>query len=850
MVCGTDEHGTPILVQADAEGVTAAGAGRPLQPGHRRGPARPRACPTTCSPGRRRRNHYAVAQELFRGLHRERLHLPEDHAGRDLAVDRPHPARPLHRGHLPDLRLRRRPRRPVRQLRQPARPDRPDQPASAGSTARRRSSSRPSTSSSTCRRSPRRSATWLQTRERLAAQRAEVLASTCSTTSSRGRSPATSTGASRSRCDGWRDRPDKRIYVWFDAVIGYLSASIEWARRTGDPEAWRQWWQTPDADAVLLHGQGQHRLPLRDLAGELLGYNGEGDKGGTPGLARRAEPADRGGLQRVPDHGGPQVLLLAAASSSTSRDFLARYDADALRYFIAVAGPENQDTDFTWAEFLRRNNDELVAGWGNLVNRSVSMAAQELRRDPGGRRADRRRPRAAGAAAGGVRHASATCSARTRQKAGDQRGDAGRRRGEQVPLRPGAVEAQDDGPGADGAPSCTSRCRWSTTATRCSRRSCRTPRRQVHELLGGTGVWSRRCRRSSEVDDLDGGPAVPGHHRRLRRRQARWASHAARRRARRSRPPTPVFTKLDPSIVDEELARLERRVSAVEPATAASRRRPGAAAGRRRCDSHCHLDIAASGRPRRHRRARRRPTRVDAAAAVGDRAAGAGRRRRCRRPAGRRTLAAAAPERARRGRAPPQRGAAAAPGRRSRRLAEIDALAALPAGAGGRRDRARLLPHRRRGPGGAGGVVPRAHRASPRRTARRWSSTTATRTTTCCASSTRRARRSAWSSTASPATPSSRGAARTAAAYLSLRRHRHVQERRDRCATRPRWRRWTCCWSRPTRRSSPRCRTAAGPTRRTSCRSRCARWPRSAATTSTSCARRRRQHRARLRRLW
>ena len=77
----------------------------------------------------------------------------------------------------------------------------------------------------------------------LATERAEVQPATCSTTSSRGRSPATSTGACRSRSTGWRDRPDKRLYVWFDAVIGYLSASIEWARRTGDPEAWRRWWQ-------------------------------------------------------------------------------------------------------------------------------------------------------------------------------------------------------------------------------------------------------------------------------------------------------------------------------------------------------------------------------------------------------------------------------------------------------------------------------------------------------------------------------------------------------------------------------------------------------------------------------
>ena len=60
------------------------------------------------------------------------------------------------------------------------------------------------------------------------------------------------------------------------------------------------------------------------------------------------------------------------------RDFLERYDADALRYFIAAAGPETNDTDFTWAEFVRRNNDELVAGWGNLVNRSISMAAKNF----------------------------------------------------------------------------------------------------------------------------------------------------------------------------------------------------------------------------------------------------------------------------------------------------------------------------------------------------------------------------------------------------------------------------------------------------------------------------------------
>ena len=71
-------------------------------------------------------------------------------------------------------------------------------------------------------------------------------------------------------------------------------------------------------------------------------------------------------------------------------DFLSRYDPDPLRYFLTAAGPETQDTDFTWSEFVRRNNDELVANWGNLVNRTLTLGAQELRRGSRARRADGR----------------------------------------------------------------------------------------------------------------------------------------------------------------------------------------------------------------------------------------------------------------------------------------------------------------------------------------------------------------------------------------------------------------------------------------------------------------------------
>ena len=186
MVSGTDEHGTPIQVQADKEGVVHARAGRPLQPRHRRGPAPGSGCPTTCSPARRRATTTPSCRSCSRSLHQATATSFTKHDdGRDLAVDRSHAARPLHRGHLPDLRLRRCARRPVRQLRQPARPDRPDQPALAGSTGRRRSSSRPSTSSSTCRPSPNALRHLAGRAHRLAAERPAVLARTWSTTCSR-----------------------------------------------------------------------------------------------------------------------------------------------------------------------------------------------------------------------------------------------------------------------------------------------------------------------------------------------------------------------------------------------------------------------------------------------------------------------------------------------------------------------------------------------------------------------------------------------------------------------------------------------------------------------------------------
>jgi methionyl-tRNA synthetase len=177
--------------------------------------------------------------------------------------------------------------------------------------------------------------------------------------------------------DGWRERTDKSIYVWFDAVVGYLSASIEWARRSGDPDAWRAWWQNPDARAYYFMGKDNIVFHAEIWPAMLMGYSGIGDKGGTPG--------ELGVLNLPYEVVSSEFLTMEGKKFSSSRnvviyvgDMLSRHDADSLRYYLATAGPENQDTDFTWSEFVRRNNDELVAGWGNLVNRTVSMTAKNL----------------------------------------------------------------------------------------------------------------------------------------------------------------------------------------------------------------------------------------------------------------------------------------------------------------------------------------------------------------------------------------------------------------------------------------------------------------------------------------
>ncbi len=172
--------------------------------------------------------------------------------------------------------------------------------------------------------------------------------------------------------DGWRELPTKRLYVWFDAVIGYLSASIEWARRSGDPGAWRRWWNDPAALSYYFMGKDNIVFHSQIWPAELLAYNGGGSRGGEPGgFGRLVLPTEVVSSESLTMEG--RQFSSSRGVVIYVRDVLSRYQPDALRYFICAAGPENQDSDFTWAEFVRRTNGELVGGWGNLVNRTATM---------------------------------------------------------------------------------------------------------------------------------------------------------------------------------------------------------------------------------------------------------------------------------------------------------------------------------------------------------------------------------------------------------------------------------------------------------------------------------------------
>nr|MDK6328649.1 class I tRNA ligase family protein [Alloscardovia omnicolens] len=132
----------------------------------------------------------------------------------------------------------------------------------------------------------------------------------------------------------WIDNPNKKLYVWFDAVIGYLSASIEWARRSGDDQTWRKWWNDPEALSYYFMGKDNITFHSQIWPSELLGYNGAGSRGGEAG--------GMGTLNLPTEVVSSEFLSMEGRKFSSSRgiviyvkDILERYQVDAVRYYIS-----------------------------------------------------------------------------------------------------------------------------------------------------------------------------------------------------------------------------------------------------------------------------------------------------------------------------------------------------------------------------------------------------------------------------------------------------------------------------------------------------------------------------------
>ncbi|OGG48799.1 MAG: methionine--tRNA ligase [Candidatus Handelsmanbacteria bacterium RIFCSPLOWO2_12_FULL_64_10] len=155
----------------------------------------------------------------------------------------------------------------------------------------------------------------------------------------------------------------KRIYVWFEACIGYLSSTIEWTTARGNPEGWKDWWSPPTKSYYFI---GKDNIVFHTVIWPAM-LMGSGD------------------LNLPFDVPANEYLNLEGAKVSTSRnwaiwvpEFLQRYDPDPLRYMLAANMPETRDADFSWEEFRRRNNDELVASWGNLVHRTLTFTVRNF----------------------------------------------------------------------------------------------------------------------------------------------------------------------------------------------------------------------------------------------------------------------------------------------------------------------------------------------------------------------------------------------------------------------------------------------------------------------------------------
>ncbi|MBD0330806.1 MAG: methionine--tRNA ligase [Thermoleophilia bacterium] len=358
--------------------------------------------------------------------------------------------------------------------------------------------------------------------------------------------------------EGYEGDVNKRIYVWIDAVVGYLSAAVEWAELRGTPDAWRDWWQNPEARHFYFMGKDNIVFHTVIWPAELLGYGEGGELG-----------ARRGALGLPYDVVASEFLTMEGRQFSTSRgvavyvrDFLSRYDPDPLRYYLTAAGPEQQDTDFTWAEFVRRNNDELLATWGNLVNRVLTITQRNFGAvpEPG---TPTEVDRALVAAVDGGFDTVGSLIETARFKAGlaEAMRLASQVNGYVNDSEPWALVQRDRERAATVLHTCL----------RCidSLKTMFTPflpfsSQRVHELLGHQGQLAGSLAFADVGEGDDRHTVLTGDY-------ASWVGRWAPAELEPGRPlpqPSPLFRKLAPELAEEELARMDPDRPAPEPASA------------------------------------------------------------------------------------------------------------------------------------------------------------------------------------------------------------------------------------------------------------------------------------------
>lgn len=158
---------------------------------------------------------------------------------------------------------------------------------------------------------------------------------------------------------------DKRIYVWFEAVTGYLSASKEWSKKNSEPNKWEYWWKDPDAKHYYF--LAKDNIPFHSIIWPsiLMGYS---DELGLP--------------YDIPAN---EYLMLKGEQFSKSRgvavwvpDVLKKLDVDPVRYYLSINMPENKDTNWLCADFVAKNNDELVGAYGNFIHRVVTFTQKNF----------------------------------------------------------------------------------------------------------------------------------------------------------------------------------------------------------------------------------------------------------------------------------------------------------------------------------------------------------------------------------------------------------------------------------------------------------------------------------------